>query len=121
MSNSNKEISKPEIFGPGMWYSIHISAIKMGEEQFLNWVRIIISNIPCLKCKNHATEYLGQNSPELYLNTYNQSGDLIGMFKWTWQFHNDVNKRLGKKILDYTTAYKMYTDESVLCSSDCGN
>jgi len=105
----------------GIWYTIHISALKMGEDSFLNWIILILNSLPCSTCKSHALEYLRTSPPELFKNTYDEkTGELIGMFKWTWKFHNDVNLRLSKKVLDYNTTYKMYSDENV-CSTDCGN
>jgi len=114
-------ISDPKVFGPGLWYSIHITALKTSEDFFLDWIVIIVSNIPCLKCKTHAQEYLNKNPPSLYKNSYNESGELIGMFEWSWLFHNSVNSRLNKNILDYPTAYRMYSEASENCSLDCGN
>lgn len=117
MDNPNKS----KIWGPGMWLSIHITALKMGEDYFLRWIRVLIPSIPCQTCREHAIKYLSSNQPESYKGIHNNTGDIIGMFKWSWIFHNDVNKRLNKPILDYNTAYRMYTDESILCSEDCGN
>jgi len=115
-------ISDSKVFGPGMWYTIHITALKIGQDNFLSWIYIIISSIPCLRCRKHATEYISENPPDKYKDVYDKSsGDLIGMFKWSWKFHNDVNTRLSKPLLDYNTVYKMYNDESVLCSDSCGN
>lgn len=118
---SDPKLSDPKIFGPGLWYSIHITALKLGEESFVNWLRVMISEIPCEKCKNHATEYLTLNPPENYKGIQDEStSELIGMFKWTWKFHNDVNARLSKPILDYNYCYTLYTS-SEKCSKECGN
>lgn len=113
--------AKSKTWGPGMWLSIHITALKMGEDTFLNWIRIMISSIPCETCRSHASKYLTDNPPEAYKDIYNSTGDLVGMFKWSWIFHNDVNMRLSKPVLDYNTAYRMYSDDTILCSKDCGN
>lgn len=113
--------SDPKVFGPGMWYVIHNTALKMGEETFSDWIYITLSSIPCLKCRTHAMEYLKQNPLDLFKDVYDEEdGELVGMFKWSWNFHNTVNQKLKKSTLDYRTAYRMYRNESI-CSSDCGN
>jgi len=118
---NNIEINDPKKFGPGMWYSIHNTALKMGENFFMDWIRLIIDSIPCLKCKTHALKYLDENLLENFRDVHDENGELVGMFIWTWKFHNDVNLRLNKKIYDYKEAYRMYTDESSNCSKECGN
>lgn len=115
------KISDAKTFGPGMWYTIHVTAIKMGQDTFLSWIYIIINSIPCLDCRQHAVVYLSEDPPSGYKDVYTTDGEPIGMFKWSWKFHNSVNQRLNKPIIDFDTAYKMYTDESVLCSEGCGN
>lgn len=116
------KISDPTTFGPGMWYTIHVTALKIGQDNFLAWIYVIIDSIPCLTCKTHALEYLKQDPPSGYKDIYNESdGELIGMFKWSWKFHNSVNLRLSKPIQDFNTIYKMYSDDSFICSDNCGN
>lgn len=114
-------ISDSTKFGPGMWYTIHITSLKIGEDSFIDWIRIILNSIPCIKCRNHSLEYIQENDPVKSKDMYNEDGELIGMFKWTWKFHNDVNARLKKKIYDFDEAYRMYTNESSTCSDKCGN
>jgi hypothetical protein len=119
--DTNKSISDPEVFGPGMWYSIHSSSIQLDDECFMKYIDGIIPKIPCLICREHATEYLKNNPTKDYKGIKNSNGEYIGMFKWSWIFHNTVNKRLGKPILDWDTAYNMFTDDSKVCSMSCGN
>ena len=125
MTSKKDSISKT--FGPGMWYSIHISSLKLGETEFLEWIRIILNSIPCSKCRKHALQYLEENNPSNYKDIYDENGELIGMFQWTWKFHNDVNIRLNeknkedRKIYDFHEAYRMYSNDEILCSDNCGN
>lgn len=118
-TNDNK-ISDPKVFGPGMWYSIHISAIQLSEDNFITYIKGIIPKIPCLKCREHAVEYLKNNPIEHFKGIKDNNGEFVGMFKWSWIFHNNVNQRLNYKVLDWDTAYNMYTDDSKICSLDCG-
>jgi len=108
-------------FGPGLWHSIHITALLIDQEIFLKWIKIQVASIPCPTCKEHASQYLLENPPEKYENVYDTNHNLIGMFKWSWKFHNDVNLRLKKPLLDYTTAYSIYNSEANECPEVCGN
>jgi hypothetical protein len=120
MSESKEEVPIAKKFGPGMWYTIHITALKLGQDLFENWIRITLNSIPCLTCRKHAVEYLEENPLLHFKDVYNEQGDLIGYFQWTWLFHNAVNQRLNKKIFDFNEAYTMYMEES-MCSDQCGN
>jgi len=120
VKNDVEYISDPKKFGPGMWYSIHTTALRMGEDNFIDWIVVLISRIPCLDCRGHATEYLNKNPPSMYKGVLDENtGEIVGMFKWTYIFHNAVNARLGKRVIDYIEAYNIYSDDSA-CSSKCG-
>lgn len=117
---SDKNITDSTVFGPGMWYSIHSSAIFMDESCFIKYIKTLIPKIPCMICREHAEKYLQNHPIEQYIGIKNESQQLIGMFKWTWIFHNDVNYRLKKNIINYNTAYSMYANNSEVCSLTCG-
>lgn len=123
------KLSDPTKFGPLMWYLIHNMSLQLDQDTFIRVLPIIIELIPCPNCRNHAKEYLSTNSLDLYKDIHNEdNGELVGMFKWTWKFHNDVNIRLNKPLVDFDVAYKMYNhndrkdkDELVeACESLCG-
>ena len=117
--------SDPKIFGPGVWFVIHSSAHDAIDEKsitdFLAFIRKIVTILPCGDCRNHATEYVNTHNPNDFIDLVNESGKKIGMFKYTWMFHNAVNERLGKRIIDFETAYHMYSqDEDTVCPIGCG-
>lgn len=114
-------ISDSSYVGPGQWYCIHTSAQKLNQKNFIDWLYIILDSIKCTICRDHALEYIKQNPIELYRDVKNDDGYIVGMFQWTWKFHNAVNSRLNKKILDYETAYNMYSEDNHTCSDMCGN
>ncbi len=116
----HNSISDPKVFGPGLWYSIHTSSINLSENCFMDYIRMTVLNIPCMTCRQHATQYLKDNPIEDFKGIKNSDGELIGMFKWTWTFHNAVNKRLDKPQVDWNTAYNMYTNTDAICSLSCG-
>lgn len=87
-----------------LWKQIHINAIKYtkskNHQQYCTWIRELSNMMTCHICKNHMNEYFKLNPPEL-------SKDL---FSWSWDFHNSVNLRLNKPILDYYTAVLLYSN-----------
>lgn len=107
-------LSKPTSFGPGGWSIIHILAkwAKTSEriETFIMIIDVIISTLFCIQCREHAITYLKNNPPSKYSLIKNIEGRLIGMFLWSWEFHNIVNSRLGKSILAFDTAFNIYPE-----------
>jgi hypothetical protein len=120
---SDRKISDPKIFGPGMWYLYHVKARDANTEQkkkeFVKDMIYLSNNLPCIECRNHCQQYIKNNPIENYWNIKENSID-ISMFKWLWTFHNAVNVRLKKPIIDWNTAKNMYYDDSEVCSSQCG-
>ncbi len=117
MNDITKFPSDPKIFGPGLWFNTHIMAMDADTYdkiiQFISYIRFITQKLPCSDCNNHAIKYISINPPENFINLTDKKGKKIGMFKWTWIFHNDVNNRLGKNIIDWDTAYNMYQDDEI--------
>ena len=117
--------SDPNKFGPGTWFNIHVIALNADTsdkiQSFIIYIRMIVRKLPCSVCRDHGTEYVKTNPPEKFINLTNTTGEKIGLFKWSWMFHNDVNARLGKAIIDWDTAYNMYKDDEItICPIGCG-
>ena len=117
--------SDSKIWGPGVWWTIHVQALHANSKESINkyieYIEFILPKLPCMKCRNHATEYLSKNRPENYIEFIDNDGELTGMFYWSWKFHNTVNTRLNKDIIDdYYVAKNLY-DEDEFCTDDCGN
>ncbi len=101
----------PNIWGPKLWFFMHSIAINFPDnpsyqeirnyEEFFNNLKFII---PCDKCKMHYKMYLEKNPVINHL----KNADLL--FNYTVKLHNDVNKRLNKKIYTNEEAIKIYTD-----------
>lgn len=103
---------KSSYFGPGVWLIIHIMSIDAVTDEkitcFIDWLTVMLNRLPCSKCVKHATYYLSKHDPNIYRKTTNSDNKLVGMFTWTWIFHNSVNQRLGKDIYDFAESYEMY-------------
>lgn len=121
-----KRLANPEIVGPGVWFSIHLLAKNAStiakKDHFIDYMKQLSLDFPCMKCRTHIQAYLKDNPFEPYYTILNEEGDDIGLFKWSWAFHNTVNNRLGKPYMEFQTAWDMYSDDSdMVCSQDCGS
>ncbi len=124
MDDSIKKLSDPRSFGAGAWLIIHILAYNaktnVKKKAFEDAVQSISAGLKCHTCQTHCVEYVTKNPIRDYWYVKSNAGEDIGMFKWSWIFHNAVNARLGKEILDYETAYHLYSDDpDTVCTKDC--
>jgi hypothetical protein len=89
--------------GPGTWNAIHTLAFyaKTKEEQAsaAYAIRTLCRHFPCKSCRQHAHDYIKTHPI-----------DSNNLFKWTWKFHNAVNKNLNKPTMSYKIAYDYYTN-----------
>jgi hypothetical protein len=101
-------ITKSDWGRPTWWIMHHIGANlpqRLSDDlatTFKAFVVCLSILLPCSECKSHMNVYI-QNSE---IDPYLQTGDTV--FQWTWNFHNAVNKRLSKPLIEYTTALQMY-------------
>jgi len=103
--------------GPGIWYVIHSLSIEIENEYELEIFKQTLMNIfdtlPCPECKKHANEYYKKNPIDRSLLDLHIEGNYkydfsIGVFRWTWMFHNFVNQQLEKDLLEFDTALSLY-------------
>ena len=108
----------PNKFGPGLWWSQHRTAYlaktKEEKKEFVVWENKQLNGIRCGTCRSHAQEYILTHPIEPFFIKEK------GCFEWTWMFHNEVNKRLDKPIMDFNTAWGMYDNPDDYCNKDCG-
>jgi len=109
--------------GPAIWNLIHTSSLSTEtetEKEHFEWeINQICINFRCKECSNHCKEYLLANPLRDSWTLIHNKKD-VGLFTWTWKFHNAVNKRIGKKLLDFDTALKMYSDlNNIQCEMQC--
>jgi len=124
-SNEVKLPTNPALIGPGLWFAIHNMAINATTDQLINcfieFTTQLIINHPCQECRTNGTIYLTNNPIDNYKIYVDENTDRkIGMFYWSFLFHNVVNKRLRKPELDWDTAWNLYADTSASCTADCG-
>lgn len=122
-----KDHTDPKYIGPGTWNVIHRRAFKARNHtqgiEFIEFMKDVCHGFPCLVCKGHCTEYIINHPIEDYLDTmvdFNGDRIQLGLFVWTWKFHNAVNARIKKPSMSWYTAYNLYSDtESLVCSKNC--
>ena len=116
-----KLVAAAEIIGPGLWISIHLKAKHAiddkSKEEFIDYMYMLSAEFPCGKCRGHLQEYLRDHPFEPYMNLVDEKGHPIGMFKFSWQFHNAVNLRLHKPFVSWQNALAMFYTEQEPCSS----
>ena len=102
----------PEVWGPAFWFSLHngalrypINAAPLWRQRMKHFILGIPVMVPCEKCSDHATAYIEGN--------YHRIDTVVSgreeLFKFFWEFHNYVNKRLGKPLMTLRAAYTMYS------------
>jgi len=117
----------PKYIGPGTWNILHRRAFKARTKkqqlEFIEFMKDVCYGFPCFVCKGHCTEYIKNHPMEEYVGMLVDINDqriALGLFVWTWKFHNAVNTRINKPIMGWDTAYNLYSDkENLVCSKNC--
>lgn len=113
-----KSTKDPRVFGPPLWFTIHNSAAhypiepsRIVQERIIEFIKSIPYLVVCDECFYHARAYIANFSyDQLRAITRTRQS----YFFWTVDFHNFVNKRLGKPQMSYTDAYDMYRNPSLI-------
>lgn len=120
---NTKSFTDPASFGPGIWYKMHCDAIICNnltlKESFVIMINNLCNNFKCMHCKPHFRKFIDDNPLERYFNVRDEKGRDVGIFKWTWEFHNAVNARLGKAQPSFEEAYNYYSNANVGVCYNC--
>jgi len=124
-----KDHTDPEYVGPGTWNSIHRLAFKARtkhlQQNFVETMKEICQSFPCVNCQYHCSEYIKNHPIEEFVDISIDINDEklpLGLFVWSWKFHNSVNARLKKPLMSWDTAYNLYSDDShLVCSETCNH
>lgn len=119
------DVTDPKLSGPPVWYIIHSTAFasrdRESTERFICTMKNICNNFPCKHCKGHCQDYINKHPIEKEPES-SYDGKKTTMFMWSWKFHNAVNQRLNKPIINFETAYKLYdtsNPDNAICSKNC--
>ena len=127
ISSDYKDHTDPKYIGPGTWNLIHRHAFKARTHDqqiiFIDYMKETCYGFPCTICMGHCTEYIKNHPMEEYLDVLVESNGekvSLGLFVWSWKFHNAVNARINKPLMNWNTAYNLYSEsESLVCSKNC--
>lgn len=127
--NAFRDHTNPKYVGPGTWNVIHrygfIASDHDSQIVFIKLMKDICNGFPCTICRGHCGEYIKNHPMEEYLDVQvdiDGKKYLLGMFVWSWKFHNAVNTRLRKPIMSWNTAYNLYSGKNNgVCSKDCAD
>ena len=97
------------------WVTLHCISTKIKFSEFennkndiLNFIYLVMTNLPCSICSNHCIKYLNDNS----FSSIKDKNELI-FFLFT--FHNSINTRLNKplKKWDFIDRYYLIDIEKI--------
>lgn len=100
------------LWGRPLWFTLHYGALNYPDEpdssmrnMMVGYIQGLPIMIPCDICKNHAYEYISNcTTTKLWDVTENKRT----LFRFFWEFHNDVNARVGKPTMSLQEAYNLY-------------
>jgi len=94
------------------WYKIHKKASKIktyeDKEDFKRYMKRLYRAMDCEVCKSHTKKFIKSHPMRDYWTYIDEDGKDRGLFRWTWIFHNDVNKRLGKREYKWHETVRLY-------------
>ena len=128
VASDYRDHTDPKYVGPGTWNVIHRQAYKAQTEEeevrFKLSMEDICHGFPCTVCRGHCTEYI-QNHP--IADWFGKTVEVddkgtkvvkrLGVFIWSCMFHNAVNARIHKPVMNWETCYGIYSSDS--CSQVC--
>jgi len=95
--------------GPGLWRLLHLTAARVttpdAEQFFEQFLNLWITGLTCPECLSHFRNFTRQRPLSSYRSSFN---GIPGYFRWTWELHNDVNRKLHKPVVDLSTSYQAY-------------
>lgn len=98
--------ARPAYDGASIWARWHRRALSWSGGDDRAWIlREVLARVPCGDCRRHLREYLLATAPDF---------TAAGYFAWTVAFHNAVNRRLGKPVLDIDAARAWWSASPVL-------
>jgi hypothetical protein len=107
-------MSPPEVWGPAIWILFHTLAEKVHEADYpkiktslFNMIKIICKNLPCPYCASDATMFL----EKININKLNSKQDFKNMM---YIFHNRVNLKKRKKLLNSIELDSLYKNKNLL-------
>lgn len=101
----------PALWGRPFWFTLHFGALNYPDSPTKDMIEMSVGFIlgipvmlPCDICKNHAYEYIQERRKKLYKIASSKES----LFRFYWEFHNEVNKKNGKRQLSLEEVYDIF-------------
>jgi hypothetical protein len=102
------KIKNPNIWGPPLWDILHYITFNYNPKDASKVERIFMFHLPnlmpCIACKNHYKAYTKEHPIKLR--------NREELSRWLVKIHNLINKRLGKKHINYQMVISRYSTPS---------
>ncbi len=89
-----------QLVGKGIWHTLHLLALHATttklKESYVIMVTSLSEHFGCESCKPDFKLYVSQIKKYYFIE--------LGLFKWSVDFHNAVNVKLNKPVIDYNIA-----------------
>jgi hypothetical protein len=109
--NNITKKSGPSLWGKPFWFSLHFGALNYTDSPSDDMIKMSVGFItgipvmlPCVICRNHAFEYINKRRDTLY----KVSSSKESLFRFYWEFHNEVNGKNGKRQISISEAYDIF-------------
>uniref|UniRef100_A0A6C0LVE6 thiol oxidase n=1 Tax=viral metagenome TaxID=1070528 RepID=A0A6C0LVE6_9ZZZZ len=119
----NANTGNPAVWGPAMWFSLHNGAYKYPKKASPFWknrmksfIQGIPVMLPCEVCADHACAYI--ESQKHYLEEVVSGRENLIIF--FVNFHNFVNRKLGKPEMSLKDVNKMFSGTSDVLTVEWG-
>ena len=104
----------PETWGPGVWFLLHTMAAAFPENptaddrrKHMAFLVSLPNVLPCAACRNGMASLVSAGPLKL---TSAVLKDRFSFFRWTVDFHNAVNAKVGHRVVkDWVFWYKHYS------------
>ncbi|HEX8342849.1 MAG TPA: ERV1/ALR-related protein [Tepidisphaeraceae bacterium] len=102
-ANARRQAANPDERFHRLWASIHRrpAAYDGNAEGELAWVQVIDQQLPCGECRRHWRAMLTSLPPDL--------SSREAYFATTVEWHNTINRRLGKPVMTLDDARAVWT------------
>jgi len=117
------DFTDPSRIGPGLWHAIHVMCDyadkngRIAQEYTCGLLEGICKKFKCGECNGHCNHYINEtDSPRRYIGVHR------GLFNWSIDFRNAVQRRLGRSNLyDHKTMASIFSEDHVFaCEGECG-
>ena len=103
------------VWGPCGWTLLHAATFAYPENpslqkqfQMWNFLHSLSCTLPCRTCENECKSYVNQQPPPV--------NDAKALQRWGYEFHEAVNKRLGKPSFSWEDCKRRYHKYENTCS-----